>query len=453
MLLLALFLGAASVPKVSGLHHQHSQGGRSSLRHAPPAAIHHTHNKEQLLFTLNHGRVTLGSRSAKRRFMNESNSAAMELAKLAVEIKDLSKLITLLKKPGHYGDEQELKRLKRRKLLIKDKTSLLMQRTGGVVVGPEVQQSNGDNNVVDDDECIGAGGFADIVLGHQVLDDGLEHPVAIKLSRSAGDDAALLLQEGQFLRELDPYTGFVKVQHVETLVDTGNVALVLNLLGPSLEELWWAYTCGVGGFSAATVLQLAKDMVQRLDTLQKMGIVHRDIQPANILLGSDCHIDSTIIATTTSDDAVGADAVPHLIDFGIAKRINDDDAGRLQERDELTVSHAFSGTPQFASVHALRQHGGGNRACDDLESLCYTLAFLRSGTTPWEDDSFRNTHADALRLAERKAACCTPQELCGPNLMEDPAAIVIAELLAHARSHEKPDYAECQALIQNAQLK
>ena len=43
------------------------------------------------------------------------------------------------------------------------------------------------------------------------------------------------------------------------------------------------------GFKPLTVLKLAKQLLQRLHTLSVYNIVHGDIQPGNMLLGTLCH--------------------------------------------------------------------------------------------------------------------------------------------------------------------
>jgi len=412
--------------------------------------------KEQRLFELDDSSFVVGSRSAKRRFFNASNKARDDLSKLAQEHKDLTKKITVLQKPGHYN-EGELKCLKRRRLAVEDMTNALRSR------------ALKEDNIAPRSSPIGAGGFADVLLGHRRLflnDDKngeqYKYPVAVKISRSI-DDADLLLREADFLQSLSKYPGFVKVQHVEA-VPTG-VAIVLDLLGPSLEDLWWACTCGTGGFSAFTTLKIADGMLQLLDRLQLTGIAHRDIQPANILVGR------------SREETVS----PHLIDFGIAAPMlrnqqeqnkstmnsNNSDKDAVDIHSVNPPSHPFSGTPRFASVSALSNHGGGNRAADDLESLCYTLAFLRTGTAPWpdciEEDAY--THEGACKLAAQKASV-SPEHLCGkdPVMQLDPAARAICRLMEHARScsipkdnndsqqkqRQQPDYTECRSIVIDA---
>lgn len=390
-------------------------------------------NSKERLFELEGASFVVGTRTAKRRFLNASNKARSDLSQLAQEHKELTQKITVLKKPGHYN-EAELKRLKRRKLLVKDLTNALRKRAKSGRKNREPSSAS---------TTIGAGGFADVLLGHQVSTEndsgsGVKEPVAVKLSRRL-EDAPLLLQEAQLIQQLNSRfdDGFVRVLHTETI--PSGVAIVLDLLGPSLEDLWWACTCGVGGFSAWTTLQLAKDMLGLLEKLRRTGIAHRDIQPANILLGRQ------------RDN----NRLPHLIDFGIAKRIGP--APKATNGNNITT-HAFSGTPRFASVSALCQHGGGSTAADDLESLCYTLAFLRTGEAPWPEhlEESASTTCGADALAQAKLAV-SPQDLCsaGNSIVkrDDPAAKAIGELLEHARTATtNVNYGVCLKIVEQSIL-
>ena len=58
--------------------------------------------------------------------------------------------------------------------------------------------------------------------------------------------------------------------------------MVMDLMGPNLQEL--NKVCGFT-FSLKTTLMLANQMLQRLDWLHQMCVIHKDIKPQNFVMG------------------------------------------------------------------------------------------------------------------------------------------------------------------------
>jgi casein kinase 1 alpha len=63
----------------------------------------------------------------------------------------------------------------------------------------------------------------------------------------------------------------------------GYNVLVMDMLGPSLEDLFNFCSCR---FTLKTVLMLVDQMIGRLEFIHMKNFIHRDIKPDNFVMGS-----------------------------------------------------------------------------------------------------------------------------------------------------------------------
>jgi len=109
------------------------------------------------------------------------------------------------------------------------------------------------------------------------------------------------------------------------------------------------------------VLECFLSICEAVNYAHQHGVLHRDLKPSNILV-----------------DAAGE---PHVLDFGLAKRVGP------RAEESVTLSGGFAGTPSYASPEQVR---GGTEPADarsDQYSLAVILYELLTQRLPYEADS------------------------------------------------------------------
>lgn len=175
------------------------------------------------------------------------------------------------------------------------------------------------------DKRIGTGGMGEVWRAEDVT---LERPVAVKVLHPAMADDADLRQ--RFLREARAIAA-LNAPGVVALYDSGEDTepdgsvlpyLVMEfVVGRPLS----AYVPAAEALPPPEVMRLVSQVALGLDAAHRVGIIHRDVKAANILVNR--HRDAT------------------LLDFGLARR-----AGETA----LTTTGSVMGTIEYASPEQLR---------------------------------------------------------------------------------------------------
>jgi casein kinase 1 len=205
-------------------------------------------------------------------------------------------------------------------------------------------------------EKLGSGSFGTIYLG---TDNRTNKNVALKLE-SMESEHQQLLKEKSIYKKLKGSinNGIPEIyeyfSEYELSDGTYNI-LVMELVGTSLEDLF--DKCD-RKFSLKTTLQLAIQIIKRIQYIHQNSFIHRDIKPDNFVFNN-----KTLYA----------------IDFGLSKYyINPKTNNHISFRDDKSLT----GTPRYASINA---HLGCEQSRrDDLEAIGYVLVYFLNGKLPWQ---------------------------------------------------------------------
>ena len=128
-------------------------------------------------------------------------------------------------------------------------------------------------------QYITSGSFGKIYLG---LHEFTGQRVAIKMERQDSPNRQLYLEFGFYMKlGKNAYT-----PEIFTLGRCGNFyALVMAMLGPSLNDLFNKCKHDSRGFRQRCVAALGYKLTQIFEYVHKKGLIYRDVKPQNFLVG------------------------------------------------------------------------------------------------------------------------------------------------------------------------
>jgi serine/threonine protein kinase len=272
---------------------------------------------------------------------------------------------------------------------------------------------------------LGAGGMGAV---YEVVHTQIGHKAALKvLAINANPEVVTrFLHEARAANQVQ-HPGIVRVFEFGQLPDGSPFMLMEFLEGETLSDRVRA-TPG-RKLQVAEVLAIARQLASALVAVHAGRIVHRDLKPSNIILVED-------------PDVIGGERAK-LLDFGIAKLLDDSLRQPGPGLDVRTETGRILGTPHYMAPEQCRSAGSVD-AQADVYALGVILYQLLSGRLPFD---YRPEQGESVWQVLAAKVFENPPELAvlEPTLPPDVAGLVMSMLRIIAS--DRPTMAQVEATV------
>jgi len=250
--------------------------------------------------------------------------------------------------------------------------------------------------IYDEKFLIGEGSFGKVFFGKHKSSN---KKVAIKIPKDRKYNQNFIDKEIKYIKMLQNEKGFPKP--LNTYLINGKNIIVESLLGPNLYNLF--IYCGKK-FPLKTICLLGLQLINRLQSMHKLGLIHRDVKPNNFTWGNFTN-HNYMQDKKVNNNGIDLNTI-FLIDFGLSCPYLDLEDGTLYKN---IIGIKFVGTQKFSSLNS---HLGVRLSRkDDLESLMYALIYFYKGKLPWQDIKAKEEAERSRKVKEMKYRI-TSSQLC-----------------------------------------